>query len=546
MRIHFDGLDNIERKIGRDDVTFMHIVALMETQGYGIMDSIYCRKGEGMELVESNRKIYELLDYFEHTKILNLIVKRGRPAVPKEKLHVNKIATKAGGSLVRYADPVVYDMSPPPVYVVDNEGSVIASQTGFYNTNPYVSTQESTNWAAEKGKAIEEPVVQDVSSGDEAADAMEEAEFDGYFSMGEAEFDAMEAMRSKEEAEFAEIFEERRKLREDPVLHCEGDTDIEDLFVTEDNSALVVEPVPACEPEKNKRKKRKGPTLRSHSSVPVEQYVDYIPSTDEDRDPGFLSDSDDDCFQPLSMVPPKGGRKSRAKKMKPRMWYDDRRRNPHEQLCLKMCFINAQQFRDALISLHIAQSRNYAYHRNSNVRVTVHCIHESCPFHMVASEIKGEKTVCIRKMVLQHTCNTSTETSRVSAKWLAENYEGMFRSDPHTNIQSLIDLALKEYGIEVPKMMAYRAKNLALDAVLGDHRRQYHRLRDFAQTVIDTNPGSRVTVATVTPVPTFENPHPGPTFHGLFFCINGPREGFLKGCRPFIGELAFLLVFYSC
>ena len=48
MRIHFDGLDNIERKIGRDDVTFMHIVALMETQGYGIMDSIYCRKGEGM------------------------------------------------------------------------------------------------------------------------------------------------------------------------------------------------------------------------------------------------------------------------------------------------------------------------------------------------------------------------------------------------------------------------------------------------------------------------------------------------------------------
>ena len=116
------------------------------------------------------------------------------------------------------------------------------------------------------------------------------------------------------------------------------------------------------------------------------------------------------------MVPPKGGRKSRAKKMEPRKWYDERRLNPHEQLCFKMCFTNVQQVRDALISLHIAQSRNYEYHRNSNVRIIVHCINEDCPFHMVASEIKGEKTFCIRKMNLQHTCNTTTESTRVSAK----------------------------------------------------------------------------------------------------------------------------------
>ena len=122
----------------------------------------------------------------------------------------------------------------------------------------------------------------------------------------------------------------------------------------------------------------------------------------------------------------------------------------------------------------------------------------------------------------------------------------MFRSDPHTNIQTLIDLARKQFGIDVPRMMAYRAKNLALDAVLGDHRRQYHRLRDFAQTVMDTNPGSRVIVATVTPAPTQENPQPGPTFHGLFFCLNGPKEGFLKGCRPFIGEMASTIIFLSC
>jgi hypothetical protein len=154
---------------------------------------------------------------------------------------------------------------------------------------------------------------------------------------------------------------------------------------------------------------------------------------------------------------------------------------------------------------------------------------------MTGSEIKGEKTFVLRKMWLDHTCATTTDSSRVSAKWLTRTYENLFKSDPNTNIQTLIDNARHQYGVEVPRMMAYRAKKIALDAVLRDHREQYFRLRDYAQTVVDTKPGSRVIVAPVTPAPTVENPQPGPHFHGLFFCFNGPREGFLKGCRPFIG-----------
>jgi hypothetical protein len=239
------------------------------------------------------------------------------------------------------------------------------------------------------------------------------------------------------------------------------------------------------------------------------------------------------------MVPPKG-RKTRRKKILERKWYDEKRLQAHEQLCLKMCFTNVQQFRNALIDLHIAQSRDYYYHRNSNVRIIVQCIKDNCPFHMTASEIKGEKTFVIRKMRLKHTCETTTETTRVSARWLASKYESLFRSDPNTTIQTIIDSARQHYGVEVSKMMAYRAKWFAIDAVLGDHREQYVRLRDFAQTVVDSNPGSRVIVTTVTSAPTVENPHPGPTFHGLFFCINGAKEGFLKGCRPFIGQHIFI------
>jgi hypothetical protein len=119
----------------------------------------------------------------------------------------------------------------------------------------------------------------------------------------------------------------------------------------------------------------------------IDDGPNYIPDSDEDKCPGFLEFSDDDGYQPLVMQPPKG-RKSRAKKREERKWYDERRMQAHEQLCLHMCFRDVNQFREALINLHIAQNRNYNYHRNSNVRVIVDCLKENCPFYMVASEIK--------------------------------------------------------------------------------------------------------------------------------------------------------------
>jgi hypothetical protein len=105
-----------------------------------------------------------------------------------------------------------------------------------------------------------------------------------------------------------------------------------------------------------------------------------------------------------------------------------------------MCFTDVEQFGDALINLHIAQSMNFHYHRNSNVRIIADCLKrdKGCKFYIIASEIKGEKKFFIRKMNPVHTCETSTDTTRVSARWLAKKYVGLFRSDPNTCIQTLI------------------------------------------------------------------------------------------------------------
>ena len=203
-------------------------------------------------------------------------------------------------------------------------------------------------------------------------------------------------------------------------------------------------------------------------------------------------------------------------------------------------------------NFHIQQLRNYKFHRNCKDRVIVKCGFkfddgsdsevqnkskdvQNCPFFMVASEIAGEKTFCLRKMHLKHTCPTSGDNCKVTAKWVAKVSEQAIRICPGTGIDSVMETAKEKFGVEVSKDMAYRARHQALSTVLGDQEKQYHRLRDWLQAVIDSNPGSRCIVTTKM-LP--GNPTQNPTFHAMFMCLNACKEGFLNGCRPFIGKVS--------
>ena len=95
---------------------------------------------------------------------------------------------------------------------------------------------------------------------------------------------------------------------------------------------------------------------------------------------------------------------------------------------------------------------------------------------MTGSKIAGETTFCIRKMHLDHTCATSGENCRVNCKWLAKTAEQSFRADPHTGVETVMDNAKQKYGVEVGKVMAYRARRKALKVIIGDDLKQYRRI----------------------------------------------------------------------
>ena len=221
------------------------------------------------------------------------------------------------------------------------------------------------------------------------------------------------------------------------------------------------------------------------------------------------------------------------KKQKPRIWYSEDRESPELQFVKKLCFDNVYQFRRALLTFHIAQNRNYQFHRNCNDRIIAVCTHEDCPFFIAASMVGKEKTFCIRKTNLLHTCPAVAESTKVTTKWVTHQVLVAIRTNLNTQISTLMQNLKRKYGVEISTHMAYRAKNNAIKVVQGYQRGQYTRIRDYLQAVLDTNPGSRCIVTTK-----FLKDHPSinPRFHGLFICLNACKEGFLNGCKPFIGE----------
>jgi hypothetical protein len=143
---------------------------------------------------------------------------------------------------------------------------------------------------------------------------------------------------------------------------------------------------------------------------------------------------------------------------------------------------------------------------------------------MSASKIKHENTFCIKKMHLEHLVNSN---------WLTNVYVDKFMSDANTCITSSVDKAKKDFGVDVPKRMAYMENNRAMELVLSDHKKQYQRIRDYLQTVIDKNTGSWCSVTSV--IGPTEEKHGAmqrgqqvfisdkSRFHGIFLCVNATR-----------------------
>jgi hypothetical protein len=319
VRMEFDAQHNLHRKICSSDVTFLNLYALMQTQGFSFSDELYHMKnlgiGEerehGLELIDTNIKLQQLKKDYEHTLVLNLLVRATTP-VSNVCQREEELAT------VLYEPPTVYDLSEPAVFAVDEEGVVFQSQCSSSTTQPVRG-----NFSKGKLKAVieEEPLLEEAYNSSDDSEAAHDSDNNPF---------CMEKYRISEDTEIIEgkrlaeqededQDEDSDEDSEEEHVHYEGDTEVEDLFEMEEEEEeeekeeevnVVAREEPPMQQPAKKRKKlpvRRGPTTRSHSSVLQEVRPDFNPSSDEE-DHGLLFEDEDDGHEPLSFVLTKGNK----------------------------------------------------------------------------------------------------------------------------------------------------------------------------------------------------------------------------------------------
>ncbi|XBH88213.1 hypothetical protein VPH35_075517 [Triticum aestivum] len=307
LRLHFQGIDNMEKKYSvSSDISYLTILALVELEGYG-MDAFltYVKedgKGlEGVEALDSEEALEEMLDLFVDNKVLNISVRKATDPSPADEEQI----------------PIDH-VGEPVVYRVSQEGVLYPAPD-----DPYINTQQSSNFNKGK-KVVEEEDVEEAADEEEEDVPEEEDEVEDDKSSSDFEFFRGDYRgekisykawcRGEDEtgtdtaehfcaanSEPSEFWEEEPVVSEDEQVEDPG---ISDLGTVTTNAAKKLKPV-----------RKPGPTSKSHSQPEHIKFEDYVPEADEYCFPGDFGISDEDDAPRLP-----SGRKSRKKQKKERIW----------------------------------------------------------------------------------------------------------------------------------------------------------------------------------------------------------------------------------
>lgn len=204
-----------------------------------------------------------------------------------------------------------------------------------------------------------------------------------------------------------------------------------------------------------------------------------------------------------------------------------------DRLVVGQEFDNVQHFRRVLQDYIIKNGFDLNRIKNESNRFRAKCSNEGCPWFIYAALVESGTKFRIQKLNDVHECDGVLKTKEASYTWIASQFESTLKNNPKMPVKSMKDELVSRLGIETNKKKIYRAKKKALDKLNGNYADAYQSLRDYAQVLRERNPDVLVKMK-------FEsgfdkNRRPILKFQRFMFSFPALKDGFIYGCRWFIG-----------
>eukprot|EP00268_Persea_americana_P034020 TRINITY_DN33661_c0_g1_i1.p1 TRINITY_DN33661_c0_g1~~TRINITY_DN33661_c0_g1_i1.p1 ORF type:complete len:527 (-),score=38.20 TRINITY_DN33661_c0_g1_i1:585-2165(-) len=112
-----------------------------------------------------------------------------------------------------------------------------------------------------------------------------------------------------------------------------------------------------------------------------------------------------------------------------------------------------------------------------------------------------------------------------SVKWIIEKIQPRLKTDASVTAKVLCSEVLREYGVDIPYVKMWRARDQALCKIHGGFEESYRMISSLHKTIIKYNLGS---------IADYKVQNDG-SFERFCVFFYASLQGFLSGCRPFIG-----------
>lgn len=118
----------------------------------------------------------------------------------------------------------------------------------------------------------------------------------------------------------------------------------------------------------------------------------------------------------------------------------------------------------------------------------------TCPWTLHVSKGKDEDKWMVKTFIEDHKCLQNRSLRQCSSTFLSHHIGDSVTADPDITGGALQDLLSKKFELGIKRMTAYRAKEKATARLMGDHKNQYSRLRDYCLELQQRNPNTTVKV----------------------------------------------------
>ncbi|XP_073154160.1 uncharacterized protein [Henckelia pumila] len=171
-----------------------------------------------------------------------------------------------------------------------------------------------------------------------------------------------------------------------------------------------------------------------------------------------------------------------------------------------LIFDNVHNFKDILVRYTIQEGINLKKLKNDKVRVTA---------------------------TWAHTCVRNLKSSGATASWIANEFREEYKYNQEKSVEDLNSALRSKYGMHASSSKLFRARKIAMQAAMGDHETSYAKIPRYITAIKDSYGGAFIKLKC--DGLDINNQICTPKFERIFISFESQYQGYIKGCRPFIG-----------